>query len=675
MAIAFDTETELIRPGLHAPPLVCVTWADTSAPHDSQIIDWRDALAWTRDLLASGETIVGHNLAYDMGVLAAHALSEGVDLNAEIYEAYESERCTDTMIRQWLADIGRGKFRGFFKGPAWIQLNYDLDDVSRRHGWKADKLDPWRLHYGLLREVPLSQWDTFETVVLATYDEDRKFKKGMPEPGSDIVLHGSDAKLYALNDATATALAYAGQAERYEPELLVNEYFQAYKFCTLNLGSTWGLRTSAAGVESLEQGAREHLADLRELLAAHGLVRADGTRDTKNAKAAMIAACAEAEIELRRTKSGDVCLDSDACNATGDPLLEAYAEFSGYLKVLSNDVKAWKKGIHMPIHCRFGMAETGRVTASKPNVQNPRRLAGVRECVVPRANRVYASADYAGLELRTFAQSCLALVGQSEMAKVLNAGQDVHLAMAATILGISYEEAHANKKRKDVDNGRQTSKVANFGFPGGLGAEKLCLFARKSYKVDLSIPEAKQLKKDWLAAWPEARLYFDYVNRLQKSGRPIEHLFTGRLRGGATYTAACNSFFQGLGSDATGAAWCLVSKHCYTRQPCAACDGAASGCAWCRPCHGPGISPLYGSRLVNYIHDEFILECCEDWGHEIAHELERLMVRGAQPYLPDLNVSAEPQLMAYWSKAADAVWKDGRLVVWDGRKKEEKQAA
>lgn len=642
MIISFDSETELIRPGHCAPPLVCITWCeDHGAP---QIIDWHDALDWTREVLASGATLAGHNVAYDMGVLAAHALSQQCDLNSEIFRAYSENRVTDTMLRQKLVDIGKGKYRGFYRGEAWIQTDYDLGAVSRRHGGNADKNDPWRLHYGLLRDVPLAEWA----------------HKGMPEPGSVITLHGPDAIRYALSDAAATRDAYYGQEERYAPEYLVDQFAQARKAWGLHLISSWGLRTSLRGVLSLESGARERLEELEIWLKEEGLVRANGVRDTKAAQARMQLACAEP----RMTKAGAICLDSDACNESGDPLLEAYAELSSLKKVLSNDVAALQRGILTPIHTRFDMAETGRVTSSKPNVQNPRRLAGVRECYVPRPGRIFASADYSGLELRTFAQACITLVGHSEMAKVLNAGRDVHLAMAASILGISYEQASAEKKTPRVDNARQTSKVANFGFPGGLGAESLTLFARKAYKVRLTIDEARQLKKDWLVAWPEARDYFAAIDDMQdESGRvTITQLASNRIRGNCTYCAACNSFFQGLGADATGAALYEIVRACYCKRPCGACDGA--GCEACDACHGGGISPLYGARVVNYVHDDFIVECGEEWGHWVALELERLMIRGAKPYLPDLEISAEPQLMRFWSKDAEPVIMGGRLQPW-----------
>jgi hypothetical protein len=323
----------------------------------------------------------------------------------------------------------------------------------------------------------------------------------------------------------------------------------------------------------------------------------------------------------------------------------------------------------------------------------------------PTGALIFASADVDGLELRTLAQSCLLLVGQSRLAEILNAGEDPHLHMAASILGIPYaeavtrheQEADARAAARDyfkglgfddqeasvqaskavptpVDDARQTGKVANFGFPGGLGAEKLVLFARKTYKVRLTIERARELKQIWLRTFPEFRRYFDRINgMMQPEGVTLVHLFSGRVRGNAPYCAACNSYFQGLGADATGNALFLISEACYVPTPCRGCNGACAGCGWCA---GSGVSPLYGTRLVNYIHDDFMIETPEQRGHEVAFELVRIMVQGMAPYLPDVPATAKPKLMRYWSKDAKQVWvpdssappvkgKEGkRLVPW-----------
>lgn len=349
--------------------------------------------------------------------------------------------------------------------------------------------------------------------------------------------------------------------------------------------------------------------------------------------------------------------------------------------------------------------------------------------VPPLGALVFASADFDGLELRTMAQACLLLVGRSELARVLNSGIDPHLLMAANMLGLTYEQAvsghaaekqarseafeffkgkradatgrfiphalqdaEASKRASDcvktpIDDARQAGKVANFGFAGGLGAEKLVLFARKTYKVYLSVdvdapgkPSAKGLKKIWLRTFPEFVEYFARVSKMCEGpgGATFAHFFSNRLRGGAGYTQTCNSLFQGLGADAAGNCLFLISEACYTATRCRACELARlfpvyDYCPWCK---GTGVSPLYGTRLVNYIHDDFMIECPESIGHEVAHELVRIMIEGSAPYLPDVPATAKPVLSRFWSKDAKQVWindsnappvpgKEGkRLVPW-----------
>lgn len=403
-----------------APPIVCVQFCvGDAAPllmtkrgefTDGQTI-WlgRDArgvpysfTSLVAEWLNGGATLVGHNIAYDMAALCAH---DGA-LTPLIFRAYRESRITDTMLRQKLADIGRGKHRGFFHGPIYIPLNYDLGSVGNRHGFRVDKDDPWRVHYDLLDDVTLLHWPAFRATV-------PRLRKDAPVIGPDgqpemVTLQGLDAITYGLGDPVATRAAFRGQAERYHPDLLCDEFQQARKFWALQLASVWGLRTSLRGVLSLERGARQRKDELGELLASARdeqgqpapLIKTktkrpkldgsfDWSRDTKAAKARMREACARDGIPLRLTKGGeksapDVCLDSDACNSSGDPLLEAYAEYSSMAKVLSNDVEMLRRGVVVPIHTHFDLADTGRVTSAKPNVMNPRRLAGVRECFVPR---------------------------------------------------------------------------------------------------------------------------------------------------------------------------------------------------------------------------------------------------------------------------------------------------
>jgi DNA polymerase-1 len=227
--------------------------------------------------------------------------------------------------------------------------------------------------------------------------------------------------------------------------------------------------------------------------------------------------------------------------------------------------------------------------------------------------------------------------------------------MGADILGVTYEQAKAWRKfpkdspeYKRVDDARQLGKVANFGFPGGLGAEKLVLWGRKTYNVIITVERARMLKQEWLRSWPEMNAYFRYVNALIERGNglaEVEVPISGFLRGGAQYCAACNTSFQSLGASAAGRGVWHVQKACYRDRS----------------------SVLFGSRTVNFVHDEMLVEVPDDsLAHERALELEKLMCKGANELLPDVPATAPPMLMRYWSKNAYAMYDNGRLIPWAG---------
>jgi DNA polymerase I len=664
--LVLDTETCLFRPGVMAPEIVCISYQRPG--FEPGLVHQADpgALELVETSLRDSRVLlVGHHMAFDMAVLCA----KWPHLLPLVFKAYDEDRIACTKIRQQLLDIAAGEFRGrkqvfekeieveiteddedaeegevgtivkkLVRGARWIPHNYELNDLIWRAAGRRLEKDEWRLRYSEFLEVPITKW---------------------PE----------GAQKYPKEDARATLDVFLVQEQHVEH--IPDQFRQARAAWALHLTSVWGIRTRAAGVDALERETIEALQGVKETLQDAGLVRRggkkDGTRDTKAAKARMVRVCTEQGKEVRMTAPtkrfphGSVSLDSDACEASGDSLLEDYAEITFLSNTLSRDVEMLRAGVDFPVHTSFGMAASGRSTSAKPNVQNPKRrnevyrdgklkytLPDVRECFVPRPYKIFAQADFSGLELHTLAQTCISLFGYSELGKVLNAGLDPHSDFACQILGISYEEGMKRKKAgdKEFDNARQTSKVANFGYPGGLGAESLCFFARKSYNVYLTEEQAKVLKQVWLQRWPEMKDFFNHCGTLAGDAGDglMRQLFSDRWRGGCHYTALCNSWFQGLGADAAKRALYLVQRACY----------AESG------------SILYGSRPVNFVHDEIIMEVDDDErAHDKAIELGRLMIVGGTEFLPDVPPRIEPLLSRCWSKKSKPVF-DGqkRLVAW-----------
>lgn len=259
---------------------------------------------------------------------------------------------------------------------------------------------------------------------------------------------------------------------------------------------------------------------------------------------------------------------------------------------------------------------------------------------------IFAAADFSRLELHAYAQACLTLVGFSKLADRLNGGIDPLTSLACRMHGVSYEEGLRLKKDEDpvFSNVRTCAKGCMYGFMGMLGPKSFPTYARKQYKVIVTEEQTRVYKKDWRAEVPESWAYEDYVKTLQTEDGQylVKHLVSGRLRKTPFLPAACNSFFQGLGADAAGHALFLVSEACYADRN----------------------SPLFGCRVVNFVHDEIILECEEERGHEALCELERLMVLGANVYLADVPVKVEGRTMRFWSKDAKRLERNGKVVPW-----------
>lgn len=698
--IAWDTETGLIRPALLAPPLVCVTWKELGS--DAAIIHHSDAEPLIRGWLEDADIqLVGHNVAYDMAVVCERFPA----LRPLVFDAYKTNRVTDTMLRQQLLDIAAGEYRGRLgsKGQ-WIEHKYDLETLARRCAGIVLQKDGWRLSYGEFINTPLTEWPTRARQVQAAArpriedlsrqiadateakDVDRAKALTKERDGLVAMVEGDPTRAseYPLDDARATLAVYCAQEKH--AAYLHDQYRQAYAAFALHLSSAWGLRTDADGVEILRRETQAECDELEASLIEAGLIRNDKkrTRDTKAAKARMIRVCLEEALPLRRTEAhtdpectkcrdtegnplpaGDdacaehVCLDADACTVTDDEILKEYAAVSTAKKVLSNDVEALKKGIRYPVHTRYGMAETGRTTSSKPNIQNVGKRAGIRECFVARPGHVFFAADFPALEMYTWAQCCKTWLGTSKLADALNAGLDPHLAVAATILGLPYEQANARLDDGDpeVADIRQLTKPGNFGWPGGMGPPKMLLTIKKQLKPELverlglDLERVKRLKEEWFGTWPEARAYFERIKSLgppypEEYRATVESLFTKRFRGGATYCAACNTGFQALGVDCAKAALCGVAHEQYVDLG----------------------TPLFNTRTVAFVHDEIIGEAREEVAAEAAERLGDVMVAEANRFLPDVPIKRskiKPLLMRRWSKKAKSVVdSNGRLVPW-----------
>jgi len=602
-----DTETYLIEPGNIVPCVVSLGYMVSGGGADL-VVGEKIEPTLTRLLDDRTTVFVGHNIAFDWAVL----LRACPHLAPQVWQAYDEDRVWDTQLWDQLYHNAIGDLPRHKYSLAALAKRYLGKEVKGKEKRKGEE-DPWRLRYAELDGVPLAQW---------------------PE----------EAVAYALNDVAVTEEIYALQVEDM-PEGPPTFFDQVRAAWGLHLISAWGLRTDPTKVAAFEAKLNGIAAERDAYMKAQGVMREDGTKDLKKLREMVTEAY---NGKPPRTAKGGVKTDRRALKDSGDPVLANLAEGGEVYTYRNTFLPALKRGTQSPICPSFvPLKETGRVACRNPNVQNLPRDDDLRSCFVPRSGWVYVGADYSVAELACFAQVLYTMQGRSKMKEALEEGKDLHLLTGASLLEISYEEMVRRYKAGDpqAKEVRTLAKVANFGFLGGLG-KRFAAYA-KNFGIEISEQRALEVRKKWLDTYPEIRPHFRVVsmNSQNVDGWTFVHPITGFIRGDVTYTQGANCYVQHLcAHGAKRALYHLVRATKVEPE-----------------------SPLFGCAVVNFIHDEFLLEVPEGRHHEAALELERLMVLHMKHYLTDIPIKAEGYAMNAWYKGAEPVWdEDKRLQVWTG---------
>lgn len=666
--LGFDGESHLIQPGLLTPPLVCTSWASSEIIRFTQfglpreggwyadkrgkyivgLADKRTSFEIVESYLHTDVVFCVANGAYDWGcVLAARP-----DLLPLVWKAYEEERVFDVLIAGTLDAIYDGRLREgelFAKDGKKIQKGrYSLETVVKDYLGRsnAKENDRWRKSYALLEHLPISEWP-------------------------------ADARQYPIDDAVNTL-------EAAEVQLKVCQNLhdlprQAHAaFCT-HLGAIWGLRTDAERVSSFKAEVDSHIQETQAYAISQGLMKPkwkgrkpnkyiDGySKDTKVIKERVFKAY---DGLPPTTDTGDISMSRETLEDSGDPVLEKFAEGSKWdkLAVYANTL-AEATGIPYNVACNI-LVSTGRASYGGLIQLMPRK-GGVRPCFVSRPGTVWSSVDFAAVEMSTLAQVCLWTVGYSTLAEAINEGKDPHCILGADLIGTTYEDFLSRKKELGATV-RFGAKAGNFGYPGMMGppafvvAQKkqgfsVCVWLDPNAKCgeekirkwgtrDLDVPLCKRcceialvIRDGYVGRWKEIQPYWRWVTSNMGHTKRLEQFVSKRIRGGLSEPAGANTLFQGLAADGAKAAVIAMTKEMYLDTS----------------------SPLYGSRLMIFAHDETMIEIPEEKAHEAATRQAEIMIEQMRKYTPDVKIKAEPALMRRWYKEAEPVYVEGRLTPWE----------
>lgn len=545
--IAFDTETFLIGPGNITPKLVCVSVA---GPQGMTLIGNGDADLESdlRELFELGHTLVGHNVAFDLCVVA----KAFPDLEPLIWEKLLAGECDDTMIREQLLNLSTHGNIDNLKLPDGTKenLSYSLASLVAKYlglditAAKEDA-DAWRLNYDKLDGLPASSYP-------------------------------AEASAYALEDAEFTLRIYHDQQARVRtedgPSSLSTGPFHTAAAFALRLMTDRGMKVDKERVEELHQKLLTENADsnfpllleagvlrpsepeqpyVRQLEKARGILREAGIEadsflenrellesngikfkaavtssiNTTALKDEIEKTCKENRLKPKLTDKGQLSTDAEVISdlSAYSEILSEYGKRQELAKLVSTDVPAffWEGEIADTVHFNFAvLKETGR-TASYGNSKSKKPLFPARngQQADPRARPGFcardgfylASIDYSTLELATVAQTMINLFGYSVHADKINAGIDLHAYLGAQLAyelhsdfrnlcsqyGVASSaegryryfmqcKGHADERvAKFFKHWRKMAKPVGLGYPGGLGPAKFIGLAKNSYGVNL----------------------------------------------------------------------------------------------------------------------------------------------------------------------------------------------
>jgi DNA polymerase-1 len=328
-----------------------------------------------------------------------------------------------------------------------------------------------------------------------------------------------------------------------------------------------------------------------------------------------------------RTASGKLGTDADALAGwPGVPLeLRQYKE---HAKLLSTYGEKYAGHIHPDtgrIHASYNIAGTrgGRFNCSKPNLQNPPRLAAFRRLFRPDHEMYrFIVADYSQIELRIAAL----IAGDQTMLQAYRDGVDLHRLTASITAGIPMADVTKDQ--------RQAAKAINFGLIYGMGPAGLRAYAKATYGVDMTPQAAQDAHSAFFRNYTgihrwhaETKARGVYDKKVSTSAGLIRDM--GNEPGGWKLTNALNTPVQGSGAE--------VLLLALAKLP-----AALSG---------------LDCRVIHHVHDEIILECSETDIEAGKAALQSAMVAAFDELFPGSGMTAAGDLV----EAHDGrTWEDAK---------------
>ena len=319
----------------------------------------------------------------------------------------------------------------------------------------------------------------------------------------------------------------------------------------------------------------------------------------------------------KKTKSGySTAADVLEKLAPDCPVVEKILEYRQLTKLKSTyaDGLANFIGGDGRIHGKFHqtITATGRISSTDPNLQNiPVRMELgrlIRKVFVPKEGCVFVDADYSQIELRILAHCS----GDEQLISAYKNAQDIHRMTASQVFDTPFDEV--------TDLQRRNAKAVNFGIVYGISSFGL------SQDLSITRKEAAQYIENYFQTYPGIKAFLDdsvahakekgYVSTLYGRRRPVPELKSSNfMQRGFGERVAMNAPNQGTAADVIKIAMIGVNGELARRN--------------------------LRSKLILQVHDELLIEACEDELEEVKGILREQMEGAADlkvPLIVDMHV-------------------------------------
>lgn len=302
------------------------------------------------------------------------------------------------------------------------------------------------------------------------------------------------------------------------------------------------------------------------------------------------------------------------------PAAAALREYRELQKKLGTYLETYAGYIHPKtgrIHANFLQCRvpTGRLACTNPNIQQIPHEDEFRSCFVAEEGNILVIADYSQIELRILAE----VSGDPGFVRAFQEGEDLHRVTAATMFGVGMDEVDKEQ--------RTAAKRINFGLAYGRGARSL------SAQLGTDEDRARALIDEYFANYQGVQQYLQDTAERAMNTRTLRTL-SGRVRKfgetsglssserGALRREAMNFPVQGSSADIAKLALAYIHHELEDLD----------------------------ARLINTVHDEFVIECSQELSSEVSERAQRAMTQAGEKLLEEVPVEVEVAVSPEWRK-------------------------